>query len=727
MSNVSRKYGRMGICALMLTLALAGCGGGAASSAGSADSDLAAQSETVSSDGEVAQAQPANQAAAQGQMAMGGSPWINCNEAGNLPVEQPELKDDIYLHTNYDYIASHQQKPGGTLADSKDDMREAVTAIIKDESKKSHGLDQLRIFYNQAANVDARKGTGLAEIQPYLDKIDAVTTVDELNALLASSEYPFVPFVNATVGSSDMRDVNIVCIYPNFVFSNGFLGGAASYQDTDDPNLQVFHALLMASDNLTVQCNLQALGLEGEEAQAHQTAALALETAYGKYADYEAKWMETEYGSYGKAIKTYSLDELAALAPQLPIREMLAKMQKDASPRYAAISIEWLSQLGSLWTQENLDGLKDLVKLSMMKECKQILDPSIYEVSYTLQGQTPPNADAQAFAACDDLNTFGNEIGRIFVDEVLGAKAKDRLVSLTKDILGTYSELIQNTSWLSDGSKANALEKLDRMTLNILEPDGGYPSFDGLELTPAESGGTLMGNFLALKQYRYEQEKSLIGAPAKALGSWEYLPPSIANCFYDPSNNSINIMPGFIVPGTYRDDMSYQEMCAAIGAVIGHEISHGFDYAGSQYDAYGVGNSIYTSEDTSTFVGISQKLADYYSGIQISDGVYARGDVQKVEATADLCGLHAALETAKKQGNIDYKKFFTDHAVLWKQVQPMGTTLALAYDTHPLNYLRVNVNVQMLEEFYEAFGITEGDGMYLAPESRILLWGEKAK
>lgn len=705
---------------LVLVLGLTGCGNSSQDSGSQSSSENSSQTEQVSSQSE------GKEELSSLQAATGGSPWVNSCEGGNLPIEQPEVKDDLYLYTNYDYIADHQMSGGNTLVDAQPEIVNSVTRAIEDASKSSPELNQLRIFYNQAADLDARAKTGLSEVKPYYDRIQAVSSIDELNELLASDDFPFVPFVDAYIGTIDMREHNIVAVYPKFVFSNGVLGGAEYYQNTDDPNVKNYNEMVLAPETLKAQCVFKMYGFSEEEASELTSSCLSLEGSYGKYADYNSKLLKQEYGACVHANQNYTMDELQALCPQVPIRELLAKAGKDGSDTYAVLSSTWMGELNKLWTNNNLDGLKKLVALSMMKDCQPIIDPNLYESYYTSQHQAVPDAKTSAYESCNTIDTFSTVIGKTYAYDILGNKAKDRLLRLTHDLIDSYKELFNSTKWMGDEAKRKAIEKLDHMTLNVLEPDGGYYDYGKLSLTPTEEGGTMLGNLLAIKRYRSDCDRQLIDQPAKAMSSWCFVRATEMNCFYDPSNNSINIMPGFVTSAVYTDSMSEQELLAVIGTVIGHEISHGFDYLGSQYNAYGTPNPIFTDDVAKAFVDRCQKLVDYFNTIQISDGVYMNGANKRTEGVADLCGLQVSLEHAKKLGSVDYAKFFQDNARYWCQVSPPGTSLALSAGTHPLNYLRTNVNAQMFDEFYDAFGVTNGNGMYLAPDKRVVMWGPNA-
>jgi putative endopeptidase len=163
-----------------------------------------------------------------------------------------------------------------------------------------------------------------------------------------------------------------------------------------------------------------------------------------------------------------------------------------------------------------------------------------------------------------------------------------------------------------------------------------------------------------------------------------------------------------------------------VGFTLAREISHGFDYLGSQLDGAGEPSPVFVDADAERFIEKCTKLADYYSSIEIEPGLNIDGDAVKSEAAADLSGMQAILVLAEESDDIDIEEMLRQMAKIWAQVAPETLLYALLADTHPLNYLRVNVSAQMYESVYETFGITEDDGMYLAPENRIVFWGDDA-
>jgi putative endopeptidase len=172
--------------------------------------------------------------------------------------------------------------------------------------------------------------------------------------------------------------------------------------------------------------------------------------------------------------------------------------------------------------------------------------------------------------------------------------------------------------------------------------------------------------------------------------------------------------------------MSDTDLLATIGFTIAHEISHGFDFIGTQFNAYGEANPVFTEADVEAFSQRTTRLADYYSTMEPMPGVNCDGRQLVTEAAADLSGMQATLLLAKKTEGFDYDRFCSTFGTAWAEARNQEMFLASLADMHPLFNLRMNVCSQMCDEMYDALGVQEGDGMYLAPEQRVLIWGEKA-
>ena len=248
--------------------------------------------------------------------------------------------------------------------------------------------------------------------------------------------------------------------------------------------------------------------------------------------------------------------------------------------------------------------------------------------------------------------------------------------------------------------------------------------FSGLRLKTAAEGGTLLGNYLALRAYRNELENRMIGQPAVTDMYWRASAPSTVNCFYDPSTNSINILPAFISPANWWDGISEMQILGGVGTVISHELGHAFDYFGSQINAYGEPAAILHGDDLREFLKRVDRIVDHYNSIIVLPDTPLPGEKLRSENAADLVGLRAAVLLAASKEGADLPAFFRMYASLYIQtIDEFSYMMMFMTDTHAPNYLRVNVNCRMMPEFAETFSVKEGDGMYVRPEERLVIWG----
>ncbi len=673
---------------------------------------------------------PASQAEGSTTGELKGKPWVTSVMQGNLPEERPDVKDDLYTYYTYDFLEAHQDTPCIASDVYAGEMKESILKVLSDSSKTGHDLEQMRIFFNQALDTETLKEVGLSQVQPYLDRIEAVTSIEEMNSLLTASDFPFSPFLVPVIAAKDKRDINIVAVFPNLLFMDPLFDGGRYYQDSEDPNKQEMIENARYNKSFNALLDLYAQGISKEEVDEVYEAyerMMAFEKQYAKYLDYSGKYAGTEYGIYAKAMASgyFTFDELCAECPHFPMKEMLNKLGMENSKEYNAEEA-YVKAFNELWIDENIEVIKEIATLKVLNETRPYRDQTGINMLYEYIGWDVPDAGTSAYNACNSIDTFAIVLAETYVKEVLGTKAIDRLTNLTEALIKSFKELVRDTSWLSEKSRTNIFEKLDHMTINMLEPAGGYYDFSGLDLVPTKEGGTLFDNYLRLKQYRLDQESMMVGKRATGAFLWNSIAPTVENAYYDSSSNSINICPGYVNSLYYTDDMSETELLAGIGFTIGHEISHGFDYTGSQFNAYGVPTPIFTDDDVDDFVRKNSILAEYYSSIEVTPDLMVNGENCIGEAAADLSGLQTVLEIAGKNEEIEYEGLFELFAKKWAAVYYEGAMGELLLNEHPLGNLRINVSSQMFEPMYETFDIDEGDGMYLAPEKRINIWGDAA-
>lgn len=298
----------------------------------------------------------ADSAAAAGEPV--GSPWVTSVLSGNLPAERPEAKDDLYTHYNYDYLAANQGLMTSTIDESTGELQVSITEIIKDASRTGHDLDQLRLFYNQAADAEALRETGLSEVQPYLDRIDAVASLDEMNALLAADDFPFSPFILACITVNGTRGKNVVTVGPNFVLCDAATMGGAYYQESDDPQVQKNMESQLKNLMVYPMIDYMVAGMSQPDAKDAATQVVAFEKEHGKHLDASSTYLKADYGAIADTLRGsfFTLDEMCALAPNFPLKATLDKMGKGKAETYS-IDTYWIKAFNGSWPSPKTSSL----------------------------------------------------------------------------------------------------------------------------------------------------------------------------------------------------------------------------------------------------------------------------------------------------------------------------------------------------------------------------------
>ncbi len=649
-----------------------------------------------------------------------GEAWKTYTVIGNLPASAPDVKDDIYTHYNYRYISENQDKAIIRYEEHGFEFTERVLSAIKEGKGKGHGFNQLKLFYDMISDTDSFFGRDITDIKPYLDRIEAVASIEDLNKLLISKDFPFTPFINTCLTSIDTRKGNTISLYPNLLSIDYETYGVGPLLDTDNEDKRISNEAYFSVRLEEIKTLLSNMGKDEKEAEKRAESFCEFEKSYmGKLETSEL----SEYGDTADGEKANNItpDEMYKLCPNFPLKDFLAKQGRDHCEIYNVADIDWLKALNRVWIPENLTTLKEMV------EAYFLLDTG----SFWRKAENKPKDNApnpyRAYYACDNNNTFDHILGELFVDNYIGREGIDRLNNIAKKYIGYYKDLINKTPWLGEDSKAAALLKLDNITINILKPERGYIDYEDLSLVPASAGGSVFSNYMILRKYRLEQENKLIGKVGKDT-IWFNTKPSENNCFYDHNCNSINIMPGFTTSLLYDKSMSDEELLGTMGDTLGHEISHAFDFYFSQFDAYGMPNSVFTQKDVEEYVTRTKKVEDYYKSIKYISEVGVETAAYKSEAVADILGTQATFSILKEYKEPDYEKFFRSlygvYADVWESEEELKNVVL--FDGHPPDFIRYNVSVQMDDTIYDVFGIKEGDGMYLAPEERIYIFGPKS-
>ncbi len=649
------------------------------------------------------------------------TPWINSNIMGMVTDEvNAELVDDFYLNINHDYLRDARLRPGYTneapYYEASEIVKERCLDIIHDETLTGRDAQLVQDFYELILDWDTRNEIGIKPVMPYVEELEKVETLDQMTEFLLSD-------LNFTYGTT-LAGVGVEMseedssLYQVGVFSTGLsLRDPAEYKVLTENGKRI--------KKFREGVYSYMLGRAGYSEDEISKLINEMFEFEAKVAQYMKTVLETSSPDYLKeSINPVSMDDLKAMSPDYPLTEYMEKRGYAGSKLINLQEPDWLKGLNGLYTEENLEEIKAYLLTHTVGGYITSVDEEAYRTEqelekalYGIEESTPDEEMAYEMTSA----IFSDNMSRIYIDKYLNEEIRQEITTLCQEAADTYSEMLQSVEWLSKETREQAVNKLDNIVIHAVYPDK-WEDDSMYHITAKEDGGSFLDAMLNIADASYKQSLTHInGTVDKEIWGINILD---TNAYYNPQNNSINIIPGFFCDATYREDMSIEEKYGALGAVIGHEISHAFDTNGAQFDAYGNFKNWWTKEDFAAFMGRAEKLVAYYDKVvAFDDGTPCQGQLIQTEAIADMAGLKCMLKMAERIEGFDYDRFFRAYEYLWAETATIESLEQCAMtDPHPLHYLRGNVTVQQFDEFYQTYGVKEGDGMYLAPEDRIAVW-----
>jgi putative endopeptidase len=348
-----------------------------------------------------------------------------------------------------------------------------------------------------------------------------------------------------------------------------------------------------------------------------------------------------------------------------------------------------------------------------------------FDYSRALSGQKVQTPRDERMSGLVD-GSLGELLGQLYVEQYFTPAAKAYMVNLVNNLKGVLGDRIKRLDWMSDATKQRALTKLNAFTVKIGYPDK-WQTYDGLVI----ERGDYYGNLKRISKWRYNYNVSQLGKPVDKK-RWGMTPPTV-NAYYNPTNNEI-VFPAGILQFPFFDFKADDAVnYGGIGAVIGHEMTHGFDDQGRQYDADGSLRDWWTKDDADKFKTRADQVVAQYNAFTVVDTLHVNGKLTLGENLADLGGLNIAYEAFKrtKEGQSNTKidgftpdqRFFLSWAQVWRGSQrPEAAAQRILTDPHSPEQYRCNAPISNIDAWYAAFNIQPGDKYYKKPEDRIHVW-----
>ncbi len=448
----------------------------------------------------------------------------------------------------------------------------------------------------------------------------------------------------------------------------------------------------------------------------------------------EAKMTKEQRRNPYNRYNSRTLEEVAAMFPQFDIKGYL-ELQNLKTDRIILGDTALLHQLSKMANNDQIELVKKYLLWNEINGSTSKLDMNLDRKNFEFYGKflrgTPEQRPIKERALAAANGALGEALGQLYVDKYFPPAAKASAVQLVTDLKTSYEARINAVDWMSSETKVKAVEKLKAITVKIGYPDK-WKDYSAMKLKTSEEGGTYFTNRIALNKWRIADNLNDFGKPVDKT-KWGMSPQTV-NAYYNPVYNEI-VFPAAILQTPffdYRADAAVN--FGGIGAVIGHEISHGFDDQGAQYDADGNLNNWWTEEDLKQFKTKGEALAAQFDNYEALPGQFVNGKFTLGENIGDLGGINSAfdaLQISNKRngtpalidGYSSEERFFMSWCTIWRGKMRDGELEnRLKTDPHSPGYFRAVGPPSNMDVFYDIFKIKEGNKMYRKPEDRVKIW-----
>jgi putative endopeptidase len=618
-----------------------------------------------------------------------------------------------------------QHPENGAFTDLEELNKDRINELIMEYAGQQlpQGTDGQKIgsLYRLYMDSVARNNLGFEPIKPYLEQVRQLQTRDDLLKLMY--EFDSKGFNTAPFGISlNLNPFNS----SEFMMSVGHGGASLPQEYYADPNEQ--QAAVVAAIKSLNKDLLKMVGYTDEVAEQMMEAEWAIEHKIG--------------------VKT--LDQVASRNPMatihfMPWTQLLDEFKGiDWESYRAAINypkdidtvnvaqLDPLHEVEDVLANTSLDDLKAYMEIHVIKAYAGFLSDDftdrMFEATKAIAGVQEQQPRWKRAVSTISGN-LGETIGKLYVQKYFPETSKQRVVKLVKDLQQAFEDRLKENTWMSEATKQKALEKLHAMYINV-----GYPDkWEDLEkFIDIRENENLVENFIRINQeaeqaelrkyWRKPVDKTMMG-----------MPPQTVNAFYNPMFNSINFPAAILQPPFFDPDVDYSSNYGAIGVVIGHEMTHGFDDQGCQYDKDGNLTNWWTPEDKANYDKRTKVVADWFSKQEAVPGLNVNGEKTLGENVSDNGGLKIAYRAYENRmkveplGTIDgftpAQRFYLAYARVWaSNSTPEYIAYIVNTDVHSPSRLRVNAALPMIDTWYDAFGIKKSAKMFIPKKQRALVW-----
>lgn len=632
----------------------------------------------------------------------------------------PGPSEDYYEYINHQ-VLEEKQIPADSnswsyLYELSQNAYEALNEVLEETVKQRESYEKGSVeqkisdLYLTAADLEGREKAGFGMLEPYLDGIrDAAGIPEYLKAIARINRDLGLGSLLPVVYYEDMTDSDL---YACYLYGPDLGLGKETLEDETQKEV------VLKYQNY-VQGILEFSGLDTETAAQKAGQILSLQKSLASLSLSLA-----DRGNPDKIYNKRSMEELKGLFTNVDMEAFLSEAGAGGWEYYVVADLKAAEGLNEYLTEENLPLLKDYSVFCLISTMGDYLSPEIRNLSMdwnnSLKGIEERKSEEKLTGELTQ-GMLGFEFGRLYVEQCFSKEDKLAVEDMARQIMDHYKTRIKALDWMGDETKAQAVKKLDQMTLKIGYPDQWPDYYGKAAIRSREEGGCLIDNMLSLLKARQDFQAERIKKPVDR-GEWAMTPQTV-NAYYNPLNNEV-VFPAAILQAPYYDsDADYAANLGGIGMVIAHEISHAFDSTGSLYDEKGNYHLWWTDEDRSRFEELAQKVIEYYDGQEGFDGRTVNGSQTLNENIADLASLSCVTSIAGEDAD-DLTLLFKQYAAIWASKYTDESMIQrLNTDVHSPAKVRVNAVLSATDQFYRVYPeIKEGDPMFVAPEKRVKIY-----
>ncbi len=635
--------------------------------------------------------------------------------------------EDFYQYACGGWLAANPLKPEYSRFGSFDLLREEnlnqLRTMVDDVTGKKHEYGtipyKIATLYNLGMDEAKLNAEGAAPIKEQLTSIAAIKNSGELTRVIADLHMIGIhPYFGAWVGADEKNSSMNIAI----LMQTGLGMGDRDYYLLDDAeSVKIREAYKAYIAKLFVMA-----GYSPESAGEAVGDVMKIENKIAG-ASYTREVLRDSYANYNKM----TVGQLASISTLVDWNEYFAAVGLPGLAELNVSQKNYYSDLEKAMKDVTLEEQKLYLAFSLIDGAAPYLSDEFAEASFDFYGRTMSGSEEQQPRWKRVLRTtdgaLSEAFGQIYVEKYFPASSKGRMLTMVDNLIAALGQRIERLDWMSDQTKARAQEKLSTFIVKIGYPDS-WRDYSGLAIENDSYWANICRSNIFETEYMFAEA----GKPVDKQ-KW-YMSPQTVNAYYNPTTNEICFPAGILQPPFFNADADDAVNYGAIGVVIGHEMTHGFDDQGRNYDKDGNLAEWWTPQDAENFKALADVLVKQYDEIIVVDDVHANGAYTLGENIADQGGLLISYEAYRNSlkdkaapadidGFNDTQRFFLGYTALWAQnIRPEEILRLTKLDVHSLGKWRVNAALRNIDEFYEAFDVKEGNAMYMAPEDRVIIW-----